>query len=147
MAHVGGTALPYNPLRLCRHDPADGAILPHSPSLSHSPTQFNFFALALHSPVKPSKMDPTSSPLINPATTPSGKPPLGQTIDFSSPENRATLYIGVSSVLAGISFIFVALKLYTRAFIQNKLGWDDCKFILHPAVHGGHLLIAYQWRR
>lgn len=61
----------------------------------------------------------TIPPGVDPTKIPAGQPPIGQTIDFHSPHNEATLlYIAVSCVLAAISFIFVVLKLERNRHID-----------------------------
>jgi hypothetical protein len=56
--------------------------------------------------------------------------PPGWVNDFNSPVNRATLYIGVSSFVVPLAFIFVCLKLYMKFFVLRKPGLEDGEFIL-----------------
>ena len=64
---------------------------------------------------------------MDPTKVPAARPPHNGTPDFDSPQNRAALYIAVSSVLIALTIISVAGKLYVKIFIQRKPGWDDGK--------------------
>ncbi|CAF9941792.1 hypothetical protein IMSHALPRED_002900 [Imshaugia aleurites] len=58
------------------------------------------------------------------------KPPPGVVPDYTNPPRNAgvTRLEVVAPLLMGIAALFVALRLYVRKFIVNKMGWDDCEF-------------------
>lgn len=43
-------------------------------------------------------------------------------------ESRGPAIIGVAIISPIISGFFVALRVYTRAFLVKRLGWEDCKY-------------------
>lgn len=40
---------------------------------------------------------------------------------------RQNVLIAIETVCLLLAFIFLILRLYTRAMISHSLGWDDCK--------------------
>lgn len=58
------------------------------------------------------------------------KPPPGVVPDYvNPPRNTAVIRLEViAPLLMGIAAIFVALRLYVRRFIVDKMEWDDCEF-------------------
>ena len=61
-----------------------------------------------------------------PLDTPALKPPPGVTPNFDNPSGIQGEIHAILIFCAVISTIFVWLRLYTRYFINNSHGWDDC---------------------
>jgi hypothetical protein len=53
------------------------------------------------------------------------EPPPGYTINLVNPEYIGYQLVITSIVSAGLSSLFLGLRLYTRKFIVGNLGWDD----------------------
>ncbi len=51
--------------------------------------------------------------------------PPGYTINLVDPEYIGYQLVITSVVSAGLSGLFLGLRLYTRKFIVRSLGWDD----------------------
>ena len=56
-------------------------------------------------------------------------PPPGVQSNFINPENRGHIFIFVASLLLFLKTLFFVNRVYTKAFINRKLGWDDCKYL------------------
>lgn len=67
--------------------------------------------------------------MIDPNTTPAGINPYDSNYkpNFSNPETRAPLAIAFCSLGLGVMTFFVSLRVYTKARIRKRFGWDDCK--------------------
>jgi hypothetical protein len=52
-------------------------------------------------------------------------PPPGYTIDLVNPEYIGYQLVIAAIVSAGLSTLFLLLRLYTRKLIVKSLGWDD----------------------
>lgn len=62
------------------------------------------------------------------STVPAMEAPDGQTYNFTNPEHRGPIYIGVASTFLSLATICVVLRLYARLIIQRKPWWDDCQY-------------------
>ncbi|KAM0802924.1 hypothetical protein BDR22DRAFT_887254 [Usnea florida] len=73
----------------------------------------------------------TTSPLTggglpaNLSDIPGMLPPPGVIPNFDNPYNRGGTFTAVATIITVAMLIFVATKLYTKHFINKKLGWDD----------------------
>lgn len=54
-------------------------------------------------------------------------PPIGQTSNFINPETRGPAVIILCSVFVGIMWPLLLLRLYSKAWVVRKFGWDDGK--------------------
>lgn len=57
-----------------------------------------------------------------------GQPPPGVTPNFSNPPSHGQTQIVVTSILLGISIIFVLNRFYIKTFVVRKYTWDDREF-------------------
>ena len=55
-------------------------------------------------------------------------PPPGQVSDFTNPESRGLAVVVVCYIFILIMWPIFLLRLYTKAFVTRKLGWDDGRF-------------------
>lgn len=55
-------------------------------------------------------------------------PPLGVTPNFVNPPSLLKSHIAIHTVFLGLDTLCLAMRLYTRKFIQRKLALDDCEF-------------------
>lgn len=62
---------------------------------------------------------------------PASPPPPGVTPNFDHPDSIVDSFMATNAACLAIAVLFLALRLYTRIFIVNSLGWDDC---LYPFV-------------
>ena len=65
---------------------------------------------------------------------PASPPPDGVQSQFDHPRSLASSLIAVNATFLPLMIITVATRLYTRIFIANALGWDDCKLV---RIQGG----------
>ena len=54
-------------------------------------------------------------------------PPPGVVPNFSIHNERADVYNVVCSVLLGVVYLFVCLRMYAKFWIKRKAGFDDCE--------------------
>ena len=59
--------------------------------------------------------------------TPSLTPPPGVVPDFSIHNERAKVYNIVCSMLLGVVYFFVCLRMYAKLWIKRNAGFDDCE--------------------
>lgn len=71
-------------------------------------------------------MDSPQSTLDFPAMP----PPAGVVPNFANPVSHDKAIIAFHTVCIILITMFLAMRLYTRHFINHWLTWDDCK--LHP---------------
>ena len=57
-------------------------------------------------------------------------PPPGITANFNAPNVNGTGYIVVTIFGLVFATILTLMRLYTKAFIKRRLGWEDCKFLI-----------------
>ena len=55
------------------------------------------------------------------------QPPEGLESNFVNPANQGYLTIAISSILIGIMFACLVVRLYAKAFIAHRATWDDCE--------------------
>ena len=60
---------------------------------------------------------------------PSLAPPPGVVPDFSIHNERAEVYNIVCSMLLGIVYLFVCLRMYAKFWIKRNAGFDDCEVL------------------
>ena len=56
-------------------------------------------------------------------------PPKGVDSQFDHPRSLAPSIIAVNATFLPLMIIAVGVRLYTRKFVANALGWDDCKLV------------------
>lgn len=66
-------------------------------------------------------------PIIDLSKIPLMKPPPGEVSNFINPPSIGNAIIIVQVVFLTLMLGFVALRIYTRGFLNRSLGWDDCK--------------------
>ena len=66
---------------------------------------------------------------------PIAPPPPDVIPNFSDPESRAPMGKVVSLTGFGLMVIFVMLRLYSRGWITQSMGWDDCMFCTLDVGH------------
>ena len=59
--------------------------------------------------------------------TPSLTPPPGVVPNFSIHNERAEVYNIVCSMLLGVVYFFVCLRIYAKCWIKRNAGFDDCE--------------------
>jgi hypothetical protein len=69
-----------------------------------------------------------AAPASNPDLIPAMKPPDGLEPNFTNPHSTGWVTIVVVSLIIALSTPMVALRMYARKIISNKLWWDDCLF-------------------
>ena len=67
-----------------------------------------------------------STSQLPPYLIPALKPPPGLSPDFEHPPTLRRRIIAASVIFPAIAACFVAIRIYTRAFITRALWWDDC---------------------
>ena len=60
-------------------------------------------------------------------TIPALSPPPGTTPDFVHPGTRANLTLIPCAGIVAVMILFVILRIYTKLYIIEVIGWDDCK--------------------
>ena len=55
-------------------------------------------------------------------------PPPGVMPNFTNPPDHGKLQIVVTSLLLGVTVLFLLNRVYMKVFIVKKYTWDDCKF-------------------
>ena len=63
---------------------------------------------------------------------PALQPPPGVIPNFAADNERAEVYKILCSILLGLVFIFLCLRLYAKIWIKRSQGFDDRKF---PIIH------------
>ena len=68
--------------------------------------------------------------------TPALAPPPGVVPDFSIHNERAEVYNIVCSILLGVVYLLVCLRMYAKFWIKRNAGFDDCEVpvLLLPVV-------------
>jgi hypothetical protein len=56
------------------------------------------------------------------------KPPDGLQSNFTNPHSSGWVTVVIVALIIALSTPMVALRMYTRKIITNKLWWDDCSF-------------------
>lgn len=69
----------------------------------------------------PSDVDLTKIPALN--------PPPGVAPDFVDPATRANLTLISCAAIVAVMILFVMLRMYTKIYVIQTTGWDDCKQI------------------
>jgi hypothetical protein len=69
----------------------------------------------------PSNVDLTKIPALD--------PPPGVTPDFVDPATRANLTLVSCAGIVAVMILFVMLRMYTKIYVIQTTGWDDCKQI------------------
>lgn len=69
----------------------------------------------------PANVDLTQIPALN--------PPSGITPDFVDPATRANLTLISCAGIVAVMLLFVMLRIYTKVYVIQTTGWDDCKQI------------------
>ena len=59
-------------------------------------------------------------------TAPALPPPLGICSNFENPESQSYVTVVPCAVIVGIMIILVFTRMYTKVYILNSVGWDDC---------------------
>lgn len=75
-------------------------------------------------------VDPSSfsaPQLVQYKNTPALSPPTGIIPDLAAHNEKADLYIVICSILLGIVYLFLLLRIYAKVWINCSPGWDDCK--------------------
>ena len=68
----------------------------------------------------------TVIPLLS--NIPALAPPAGVVPNFVNPENQnVTIYV-VLTISISVTMLAVMTRIYTKAYIIRKIGWEDCKF-------------------
>ena len=60
---------------------------------------------------------------------PAGRPPPGTLPNFTNPETLRNPVIVVNALLLTVATLTVCLRLYTRKFIVQALGAEDCIYL------------------
>lgn len=55
-------------------------------------------------------------------------PPPGVTPNFINPESQGHLVVIVAAITLTFAVLAVLMRIYTRALIVRRLGWDDCEY-------------------
>jgi hypothetical protein len=69
----------------------------------------------------------------NPDLTPAMEPPDGVQPNFTNPHSSGWVTIVIVALIIALSTPMVALRMYARKIISNRLWWDDCSFGLDPS--------------
>ncbi len=69
-----------------------------------------------------------SPPTPDPYTTPALKWPHGVTPNLIDPPSQGYVCIIAMVIYLVVTTPFVAIRMYTRYFINRRVWWDDCKF-------------------
>lgn len=56
-------------------------------------------------------------------------PPPGILSNFTNSANRANLTIIPCAGIVAITILFVFLRMYTKLYVTNSTGWDDCRHV------------------
>ena len=54
-------------------------------------------------------------------------PPSGQTSNFIDPESRGPVIVAVCCAVVSLMWLILLLRLFSKAWIIRKVGWDDGK--------------------
>ena len=65
--------------------------------------------------------------LENYASIPALTPPPGVMPNFAAPNHSARIYTILCSILLGIVYVFVIIRLYVKIWIKRSPGFDDRK--------------------
>ena len=65
----------------------------------------------------------------NLSAIPSLNPPPSVTPDFVHPVTRANLTLIPCACIVAVMILFVILRLYTKLYVIQAVGWDDCEKI------------------
>ena len=68
-------------------------------------------------------------------TTGALPPPPGVQPNFVDPENHTKSTIALHTICLTLATLFVVIRIYTRQFINGKLGLDDCKYFSQGKDH------------
>ncbi len=63
------------------------------------------------------------------AHIPAGVPPPGVIPNLVNPYSEGYILITVGTIMMGIMFVFVAMRLFVRLKIQRKFTPDDCEYL------------------
>ena len=55
-------------------------------------------------------------------------PPPGVISNFVNPESQGGTYTGVATAIIVTMILLVTNRQYTKYFIIQRLGWDDCRY-------------------
>lgn len=59
--------------------------------------------------------------------TPAMKPPKGSEPNFINPPSHDKANVILHTICLTLTTLFVMMRLYTRHYISQWIGWDDCK--------------------
>ena len=65
----------------------------------------------------------------NLSTIPALNPPYGVIPDFVHPATRINITLIPCAGIVAVTILFVILRIYTKLYIIQSVGWDDCKEI------------------
>ena len=69
----------------------------------------------------------STAQLVAAENYPLGLPPPGQISNFTNPDTRGPAIVILCSVFIGIMWPIFILRLYTKALVIRRFGWDDGK--------------------
>ena len=72
--------------------------------------------------------DPTPRESQHASNQPLLPPPPGVTSNFTNPPAHGRLEIVVTSLLLGITAVFLLSRIYMKVYIVKNYTWDDRKF-------------------
>ena len=77
-------------------------------------------------------------------------PPPGVNADFVDPPNQTGSTTALHANCLTLITFCVVIRIYTRHFINHKLGWDDCKIFSNPIwamMHISDRLLSVRLRK
>ena len=61
------------------------------------------------------------------ANIPALVPPPGVQSNFDNPRTLRASFIVINAIFLPLMLLVVAIRLYSRGHIMQKIGWDDCR--------------------
>lgn len=68
---------------------------------------------------------------FDPSKIPIADPPDGQVSNLVDGPSRAWIALLAVYITFPITVVFVLLRLYTRFYFRQVIGWDDCEHSFH----------------
>ncbi|KAI0412417.1 hypothetical protein F5X98DRAFT_367289 [Xylaria grammica] len=76
---------------------------------------------------------------MDPAHTPAGVPPAGQTTNFVDPPSRQTIMIAISTVAIVLATSFVSIRVYSSLRLTRSLGREDWLCLVATVFSFGYI--------
>ncbi|KAF1998244.1 hypothetical protein P154DRAFT_604186 [Amniculicola lignicola CBS 123094] len=95
------------------------------------------------SPGGPGAAPPTPEQMMQMMAMPMAPPPPGIVPNFTNPDSRVDLAIGLCSTIVGIMVFFVALRMYIKGFVTKAIGLEDWACLCAAILNFGYAAVIY----